>query len=103
VEHEGIEAPGMMASHYAPTKPLRLNADEAQAGEYLIGFGKLGGDRSLSSSGDLADAASELFDCLHAADASGHPRIAVAKIPDVGLGLAINDRLKRAAAPREGG
>jgi L-threonylcarbamoyladenylate synthase len=97
----GIEAPGMMASHYAPTKKLRLDAAEADPSEYLIGFGPVAGDRSLSPSGDLAEAAAELFDCLHAADAAEAPRIAVAPIPAQGLGLAINDRLKRAAAPRD--
>jgi L-threonylcarbamoyladenylate synthase len=93
-----IEAPGQLASHYAPSKPLRLNATEAEDGEYLIGFGQVLGNASLSSSGDLVEAASRLFDLLHEADASAKPRIAVAPIPQEGLGLAINDRLKRAAA-----
>ena len=97
---KGIEAPGMMASHYAPTKPLRLDATEARAGEYLIGFGDVAGDRSLSESGNLIEAAARLFDLLHHADAAPHPMIAIAPIPDHGIGTAINDRLERAAAPR---
>ncbi|MEO8141825.1 MAG: L-threonylcarbamoyladenylate synthase [Sphingomicrobium sp.] len=95
-----IEAPGMMASHYAPTKPLRLNATEARDGEYLIGFGDVVGDATLSESGDIVEAAARLFDLLHLADASDKPRIAIAPLPTEGLGAAINDRLTRAAAPR---
>jgi L-threonylcarbamoyladenylate synthase len=93
-----IEAPGQLASHYAPSKPLRLNAAGARPDEYLIGFGPIAGDTSLSLSGDLAEAATRLFDLLHLADASAKPRIAVAPVPDEGLGTVINDRLKRAAA-----
>ena len=93
-----IEAPGQLASHYAPAKPLRLGATEAALDEYLIGFGDIAGDESLSASGDLAEAAARLFDLLHRADASDKPRIAVAPVPDEGLGAAINDRLRRAAA-----
>ncbi|WBU53169.1 L-threonylcarbamoyladenylate synthase [Paracoccus sp. SCSIO 75233] len=92
-------APGMLSSHYAPTASVRLNAFEAEAGEFLIGFGPVSGDASLSPSGDLVEAAARLFDILHLADAAGQP-IAVAPIPDHGLGRAINDRLRRAAAPR---
>jgi L-threonylcarbamoyladenylate synthase len=95
---ERIEAPGQLASHYAPSKPLRLNASNAEDGEYLIGFGAVGGDSSLSPSGDLVEAAARLFDLLHQADVSDRPRIAVAPVPDNGLGMAINDRLRRAAA-----
>jgi L-threonylcarbamoyladenylate synthase len=95
---ERIEAPGQLASHYAPSKPLRLNATEADADEYLIGFGDVPGDASLSPSGDPAEAAARLFDLLHLADASDKARIAVAPVPDEGLGAAINDRLRRAAA-----
>jgi L-threonylcarbamoyladenylate synthase len=95
-----IEAPGMMASHYAPSKPVRLNATEAAADEWLIGFGPVGGDESLSASGDLAEAAAKLFAALHRAEASARPRIAVAPVPEARLGAAINDRLRRAAAPR---
>jgi L-threonylcarbamoyladenylate synthase len=95
-----LESPGQMASHYAPSKPLRLNADEAGEDEYLIGFGPVPGDSTLSPSGDLVEAAARLFDRLYAADASSGKTIAVAPIPERGLGLAINDRLRRAAAPR---
>lgn len=93
-----IEAPGQLESHYAPSKPLRLNASEAEANEWLIGFGAIAGDDTLSPSGDLIEAASRLFDSLHRADASPKPLIAIAPVPDTGLGLAINDRLRRAAA-----
>jgi len=95
---ERIEAPGQLESHYAPSKPLRLNANEAAADEYLIGFGEIAGDSSLSQSGDLVEAAVRLFDLLHEAEASPKRRIAIAPIPDVELGAAINDRLRRAAA-----
>jgi L-threonylcarbamoyladenylate synthase len=95
---ETIEAPGQLASHYAPSKPLRLNAAAGEADEYLIGFGAIAGDSSLSPSGDLIEAATRLFDLLHRADASPRPRIAVAPVPDQGVGAAINDRLRRAAA-----
>jgi L-threonylcarbamoyladenylate synthase len=96
----GIEAPGMMPSHYAPAKPLRLDALEAAADEFLIGFGPVAGDLSLSSRGDVVEAAAHLFDLLHRADASPRPRIAIAPIGGDGLAAAIRDRLKRAAAPR---
>ena len=95
---ERIEAPGQLASHYAPSKPLRLNASSSEDGEYLIGFGPAAGDSSLSPTGDLVEAAARLFDLLHQADASDKPRIAVAPVPNSGLGAAINDRLRRAAA-----
>ena len=93
-----IEAPGQLASHYAPSKPLRLNAAKAEADEFLIGFGAVEGEADLSPSGDLIEAAARLFDLLHQADASLKPRIAVAPIPGEGIGAAINDRLRRAAA-----
>lgn len=93
-----IEAPGQLQSHYAPSKPVRLNAELAQAGEFLIGFGSVAGDENLSLSGDLVEAAARLFDLLHQADASDKTSIAVAPVPDAGLGVAINDRLRRAAA-----
>jgi L-threonylcarbamoyladenylate synthase len=95
-----IEAPGQLAVHYAPSKPVRLNVREAESGEYLIGFADVEGDSSLSGSGDLIEAAARLFDLLHEADASVSSRIAVAPVPDTGLGVAINDRLRRAAADR---
>lgn len=94
-----IEAPGQMLSHYAPSKPLRLNAITAAPDEYHIGFGPVSGDRSLSPDADLAEAASRLFAALHEADASGKAKIAVAPIPEDGIGIALNDRLGRAATP----
>ncbi len=98
VDESRIEAPGQLASHYAPGKPVRLGAQQAEADEILIGFGKVAGDVSLSPAGDLAEAAARLYDCLHHAAAAPQPRIAVAAIPDEGIGAAINDRLRRAAA-----
>lgn len=95
---QAIEAPGQLASHYAPTKPVRLNADTPQAGEWLIGFGDIAGDDTLSATGDLAEAAANLYAALHRADASPRLSIAVAPIPAVAMGDAINDRLRRAAA-----
>lgn len=93
-----IEAPGQLPSHYSPVKPLRLGAQDAAPDEYLIGFGRVSGDVSLSESGDLVEAAARLFDLLHRADSSAKARIAVAPVPADGLGAAINDRLTRAAA-----
>jgi len=95
-----IEAPGQLASHYAPSKQLRLNSTLADPQEFLIGFGEVGGDASLSETGDLTEAAARLFDLLHVADASDKRSIAVAPVLNEGLGAAINDRLLRAAAPR---
>lgn len=97
-----IEAPGQLASHYAPAKPLRLEAAEAAPDEFLIGFGEVAGDATLSASGDLAEAAARLYRCLHEADAARHPRIAVAPVPEDGIGAAINDRLRRAAVGYSG-
>jgi L-threonylcarbamoyladenylate synthase len=94
----GIESPGQLAGHYAPSKPLRLAALEAGRDEFLIGFGAIAGDSSLSPSGNLVEAAARLFDLLHLADQSPQARIAVAPVPETGLGSAINDRLRRAAA-----
>ncbi|MEY4870391.1 MAG: hypothetical protein RIS11_1585 [Pseudomonadota bacterium] len=93
-----IVAPGQLASHYAPTKPLRLAATSAVEGEWLIGFGAMACHANLSADADLKEAAANLFDLLHQADASSAPKIAVAPIPAEGLGAAINDRLARAAA-----
>ncbi len=97
---ETIAAPGMLASHYAPRQPLRIDAATAGPDEFHIGFGPVTGDASLSPRGDLTEAAARLFDLLHTAEASGRTAIAVAPIPEAGLGVAINDRLRRAAAPR---
>lgn len=93
-------APGQLSSHYAPQARMRLNATVAQAGELLLGFGPIAGDLSLSASGDLHEAAANLFGHLHRLDARDADAIAVAPIPETGLGRAINDRLRRAAAPR---
>jgi L-threonylcarbamoyladenylate synthase len=98
--HGTITAPGQMASHYAPSKPLRLDAMEARDGEWLIGFGAIPGDVTLSATGDPIEAAARLFALLHDADRSDSAAIAVAPIPEDGIGAAINDRLRRAAAPR---
>ena len=104
---EGITAPGQLASHYAPGASLRLNADRPQPGEAWLGFGMdpdgvAGAALNLSEEGDLAEAASNLFAHLRALDAmlGGRGTIAVARVPGYGLGLAINDRLARAAAER---
>ncbi|WP_417309094.1 L-threonylcarbamoyladenylate synthase [Devosia sp.] len=95
-----IAAPGMMLSHYAPRATLRLDAAAAEAGEAYLGFGP-GPEAAanLSATGDLREAARNLFSMLHELDGSA-TRIAVAPIPETGLGEAINDRLRRAAAPR---
>lgn len=106
LRHEGDAArptaPGQLASHYAPHAPLRMNATTAEAGEVLIGFGDVPGDLTLSSRSDLVEAAAALFQTLRDADRLAGPagRIAVAPVPETGLGRAINDRLRRAAAPR---
>jgi L-threonylcarbamoyladenylate synthase len=92
-----VIAPGMLASHYAPGKPVRLGAEDFAADEFSIGFGDVVGEFSLSEAGDLTQAAARLFDALHAGAASDKPRIAVAPIPAHGLGAAIQDRLARAA------
>ncbi|MEX0341691.1 MAG: L-threonylcarbamoyladenylate synthase [Erythrobacter sp.] len=95
----GIEAPGQLASHYAPGKPVRLNATRVAPDDFMIGFGAIAGDCTLSARGDLAEAASRLYACLHEGARSHKPHIAIAPIPQEGIGLAINDRLRRAATP----
>ena len=97
-EANGIEAPGQLARHYSPGKPLRLGAVRADADEFHIGFGEVSGDVSLSSAGDLDEAANRLYAALHEAAQSAKPRIAVAPVPARDIGIAINDRLRRAAA-----
>jgi L-threonylcarbamoyladenylate synthase len=94
---DNIEAPGQLASHYAPSKALRLNAIQPEPGAWHIGFGAMEGNDNLSASGDLAQAAANLFDALHRADASAALSISVAPIPHQGIGVAINDRLQRAS------
>lgn len=90
-------SPGRLAAHYAPEAPVRINALEARSGEVLIGFGPVAGDLNLSPSGDLREAAANLFAMLRQADRSRPAGIAVAPVPADGLGEAINDRLARAA------
>ncbi|MBL8562197.1 MAG: L-threonylcarbamoyladenylate synthase, partial [Gemmobacter sp.] len=96
------KAPGQLASHYAPEAGVRLNAEARKPGEVLVGFGAVKGDLTLSDSGDLLEAAANLFHLLREADALAGPcgAIAFAPVPETGLGRAINDRLRRAAAPR---
>ncbi|MGH8328586.1 MAG: L-threonylcarbamoyladenylate synthase, partial [Steroidobacteraceae bacterium] len=97
-------APGMLGSHYAPKARLRLDADAPREGEALLAFGPApetnGLARNLSPSGNLIEAAANLFSHLRALDAAGARTIAVMPVPHEGLGEAINDRLRRAAAPR---
>lgn len=101
-EGDPLNAPGQMTSHYAPGARVRLNAKEVSEGERLLGFGKVSNATlNLSISGDLTEAAANLFHHLHALDQTGEAPIAVSPIPETGLGRAINDRLRRAAAPRE--
>ncbi|UVO50536.1 L-threonylcarbamoyladenylate synthase [Sphingomonas sp. SUN019] len=92
-----VLSPGQLESHYSPTKPLRLDATSPNSDEWLIGFGPVSGDETLSPTGDPVEAAANLFDALHRADAGPKPRIAVAPVPEDGVGAAINDRLRRAA------
>jgi L-threonylcarbamoyladenylate synthase len=100
-----IKSPGMLASHYAPALPLRCDAADARPGEALLAFGPepppgFAGILWLSRSGDLAEAAANLFAMLRRLDRPPFTGIAVMPIPEHGLGRAINDRLHRAAAPR---
>ncbi|ETX30514.1 L-threonylcarbamoyladenylate synthase [Roseivivax isoporae] len=97
---DAITAPGQTASHYAPVAALRLDATAWRDGEARLGFGPVACDLNLSAAGDLREAAANLFAHLHALDAGGPRVIAVSPVPGHGLGVAINDRLRRAAAPR---
>jgi L-threonylcarbamoyladenylate synthase len=101
-ENNTITAPGQLQSHYAPRASVRLNAEQAGPGEILLGFGAQApsGVRNLSVAGDLTEAAANLYQALRELDALGTQTIAVMRIPSYGLGEAINDRLRRAAAPR---
>ncbi len=107
-QRAAIEAPGMMASHYAPAAKMRLNIHEVRAGEAVLAFGperasgaeNAVGNLNLSPSGNLREAAANLFDFMKRLDRLGSAVIAVEPIPFNGLGEAINDRLVRAAAPR---
>ncbi|MBC7950876.1 MAG: threonylcarbamoyl-AMP synthase [Rhodospirillaceae bacterium] len=94
------KSPGMLASHYAPKVAVRLNATAAAPGEALLALGPTDGTLNLSPSGDLEEAAANLFAMLRALDRPEFTGIAIMPIPEHGLGLAINDRLRRAAAPR---
>ncbi|MBZ0216042.1 MAG: threonylcarbamoyl-AMP synthase [Fimbriimonadaceae bacterium] len=104
-----VISPGQLASHYAPKAALRLNAKTVKPGEGLLAFGPhlpADADRAaltcnLSQAADLREAAANLFDCLHALDRANLTTIAVMAVPETGLGIAINDRLRRAAAPRD--
>jgi len=104
----GVEAPGQLASHYAPRAAMRLNVRAVRAGEALLAFGPnraagaLGASRveNLSATGNLREAAANLFEAMQRLDAAGTDIIAVEPVPLDGLGEAINDRLARAAAPR---
>lgn len=97
-----VQAPGQMERHYATQTPLSLS-DDPMPGDVVIGFGDLPGDLTLSAKGDLIEAAARLFAVMHEADAlaldRSAQRIVVAPIPDVGVGRAINDRLRRASHP----
>jgi len=98
---KAVSSPGQLESHYAPRAKLRLNAREAETGETLLAFGPHAPETvNLSATGDLKEAAANLFAMLRRLDASGAARIAVMPVPESGLGEAINDRLRRAAAPR---
>ena len=99
-ETASLSSPGQLASHYAPVGTVRLNAQTVETGETLLGYGPVEAALNLSPSGDLVQAAGGLFDALHQLNAMGASRIAVSPIPYHGLGRAINDRLRRAAAPR---
>jgi len=100
-EADAPASPGMLKSHYAPKAAMRLDARSATTGEVMLGFGTIEGDINLSPSGDLVEAAARLFASLRELDARGARLIAVAPIPRLGLGEAINDRLQRAAAPKD--
>ena len=99
---EAPSAPGQLTSHYAPSKAMRLNAQNKKAGEILIGFGDIReADYNLSPSGDLTEAAANLFALLHKADKAEGTVIAVSPVPQSDLGIAIYDRLRRAAAEKD--
>lgn len=97
---DGITAPGQIRSHYAPRARVHLNAVDFEPGEASLGFGDVACDLNLSPSADMTEAAANLFEYLHQLDATGAEIIAVSPIPHLGLGIAINDRLNRAAAER---
>lgn len=101
-DDDAPKSPGMLTRHYAPSRPLRMNAAAAQPGEALLGFGAVAGaKKNLSPSGNLVEAAANLFAYLHALDIPAYSGIAVSPIPETGLGRAINDRLRRAGEGHE--
>lgn len=103
-DDEAPKSPGMLVRHYAPSRPLRMDALDAEPGEVLLGFGTVAGaTKNLSPSGDLVEAAANLFAYLHALDVPEYSGIAVSPIPETGLGRTINDRLRRAAEASETG
>ena len=95
-----ITAPGQLSSHYAPKGSIRLNSKVFKKNEVSLGFGQILCDLNLSPKGNLTEAAANLFDYLHRLDEMGAEKIAVSPIPEEGIGIAINDRLRRAAAPK---
>ena len=95
-----ISAPGQLSSHYAPKGSIRLNSKVFKKNEVSLGFGEILCDLNLSRKANLTEAAANLFDYLHKLDEMGAEKIAVSPIPEEGLGIAINDRLRRAAAPK---
>ena len=97
---EKISAPGQLSSHYAPKGSIRLNSKVFKKNEVSLGFGEILCDLNLSREANLAEAAANLFDYLHKLDEMGAEKIAVSPIPEEGIGIAINDRLRRAAAPK---
>jgi len=97
---EKISAPGQLSSHYAPKGSIRLNSKVFKKNEVSLGFGEILCDLNLSREANLAEAAANLFDYLHRLDEMGAEKIAVSPIPEEGIGIAINDRLRRAAAPK---
>ena len=97
---EKISAPGQLSSHYAPKGSIRLNSKVFKKNEVSLGFGEILCDLNLSREANLAEAAANLFDYLHRLDEMGAEKIAVSPIPEKGIGIAINDRLRRAAAPK---
>jgi L-threonylcarbamoyladenylate synthase len=96
---DGARSPGMQSRHYAPRRPLRLGVTRAEPNETVLGFGPTApkGALNLSPTGKTVEAAANLFAMLHKLDQSGDGPIAVMPIPNIGIGAAINDRLRRAA------
>ena len=96
-DSDKITAPGQLLKHYSPKNPIRINTTQPRDGELYIGFGEMECDMNLSESGNLTQAAANLFSTIHEADTLGKP-LAIAPIPNTGIGKAINDRLARAAS-----